>query len=118
MRIRPEIAFLATLLLLLGSVATAQEVAMLMAKQETAPVHLTQIRLVGANILSGAEVKNESNKRMLSYRVGWGNVSPTDIVLHQGDVVDAGKGVLPGASRRVPDQAIPENQRTPKVIFF
>ena len=118
MRTRSEIASLAALFLLLGSVAAAQEFAMFMAKQDTAPVHLTQIRLVRSNILSGAQLKNESNKRMISYRVGWGSVSPTDIVLHQGDAVDAAAGVMPGASRRVPDEAIPEDQRTRKVIFF
>jgi hypothetical protein len=110
--------FLAVAFLLLGCAVAVTEVAMVMATQRSAPAHLVQIALERPNVLKGARLNNGSGKAIASYRIGWANVYPNGIEIRRGGLVTVRRGIKPGDTYDVPDQAIPFNESAQSVIFL
>ena len=68
--------------------------------------------------MKAARLKNDSNKPIASYRIGWAYVRPNGIDLHKGALMSVPMGIKPGDIHDVSDQAVPFDERAQSVIFF
>ena len=114
-------AFLAVAFLLVGRAVAATEVPLIwIATQTTAPARLVRIALGHphqSKALLKAELKNEINSPIVSYRIGWANVHPKDIELREGALIRV-RGIKPGSVDDVSDQTVPFDASAERVIFF
>ncbi|SRR5216683_378696 len=109
---------LAVAFVLVGCAVAATRVAMVLAMQRTAPAYLVQTTHGYPNLLKAARLKNDSNKPIASYRIGWAYVRPNGIDLHKGALMSVPMGIKPGDIHDVSDQAVPFDERAQSVIFF
>ena len=119
---RPScIAFLAVAFILVGRAVVAIEGPLIWtATQTTAPAHLVRFALGRPHLsraLLKAELKNDSDSPIVSYRIGWANVHPKEIELRKGTLISV-RGIKPGSVDDVPDQTVPFDASAERVIFF
>jgi hypothetical protein len=110
-------AFLAVVFLLVGGAVAATEVAMVIAMQRTAPAHLVRVALGRPNLLT-AQLKNDSDNRIVSYRIGCANVRPNGIELRKGALISVRGRINPGDIHDVAGQAVSFDESAQSVIFF
>ena len=110
--------FLLAAFLVIGGAVAAAQVAMVMATQHTAPARLVRIALEQPNVLTGAQLRNDSGKPIASYRIGWANIYPNGLQLRRANLISVRKGVKPGDIQDVPSQAIGFDEGSQNVMFF
>jgi hypothetical protein len=103
---------------LVGCAVAASEVAMAFATQRTAPAHLVQITLEHPRLLKAARLKNDSDKLITSYRIGWANIRPNGIEMRQGTLTSVPRGINPGDVHVVSDQSVPFDESIQSIIFL
>ncbi len=91
---------------------------MLIASQETAPARLIQTTHGLSSLLTAADLKNCSEKQIVSYRIGWAYVRGNVVKFHTGSVMNVPAGIAPGSVYEVPDQAVTLDSGVEKIIFF
>jgi hypothetical protein len=69
---------------------------MTFAIQRTAPAHLVRVTLERPYVLKAARLKNDSDKLITSYRIGWAYIHPNRIEIRQGSLINAPGGIRPG----------------------
>jgi len=119
---RPScMAFLAVAFLLVGRAVAATEVPLIwIATQTTAPAHLVRIALGRPHLskaLLKAQLKNDSDSPIVSYRIGWANVHLKEIELRKGTLISV-REIKPGSVDDVSDQTVPFDASAERVIFF
>lgn len=114
----PRIALLMLTLNLLGYAVAASSVGMLIARQRGAPARLVQTTHGISDLLKSARLKNDSEKAIASYRIGWGYVHRKGIEFHIGVPTNVPPGIKAGAIQNVPDQAVPFDAGADGVVFF
>jgi hypothetical protein len=90
------------------------------ATQTTAPVHLVRIALGHPHLskaLLKAQLKNDSQSPIVSYRIGWTNVHAKEIKLRKGALIGIAK-INPGSTDDVSDQTVAFDASAERVIFF
>ena len=114
-------AFIAAALLLVGHAVPAAEAPLiLIATQTTAPAHLVRVALGHPHLSKAqlkAQLKNDSNSLIVSYRIGWANVHPKAIELRKGAIITV-RGIKPESVDDVSDQTVPFDASAERVIFF
>jgi hypothetical protein len=90
------------------------------ATQTTAPVHLVRIALGHPHLskaLLKAQLKNDSQSPIVSYRIGWTNVHAKEIKLRKGALIGIAK-INPGSTDDVSDQTVAFDASAERVIVF
>ena len=110
-------AFLAVVFLWVSGAVAATEVAMVVATQRTAPAHLVRVALGRPNLLT-TQLKNGSDNRIVSYRIGCASVRPNGIELHKGDLISVRGAIKPGDIHDVAGQAFSFDESAQSLIYF
>ena len=115
------IASLAVALTLVGCAVASNSAALQIARQGGAPATLfgpTKFTLGISDLLMTARLKNNSDKPIKSYRIGWAYVLRNGVQFHAGAELNVPAGIRPSETCEVPDQTIPLNLNAERVIFF
>ena len=112
------IGFPAVAFILVCCTVAAASVAMVIARQSGAPAHLVQTTHGLSDLLTAARLKNDSDKAIASYRIGWAYVRPNEIEFHIGVEMNVPPSIKPGTVHHVSDQNIAFDTRAEEVIFF
>jgi len=92
-------------------------VRLVIAQQEGRPGRLVQAAF-GSPLLAAAQIKNDSKKTILWYRVGWIDVHPDGTEFHKGELRNVSAGIRPGGTHSVTPQSGPPDVNAEQVIFF
>jgi len=92
-------------------------VTFVIAAQQGTPARLVQASF-GAIVFKAAQLKNDSKKTILSYRLGWSYVHPDGMEFHKGDLRTLPAGLRPGRTRIVAGEPVAVDPSTQQVILF
>lgn len=87
------------------------------APQKESPARLVQASF-GVPLLTDAKIKNDSNKTILSYRIGWSYVHDDRMEFHNSELRRVPNGIGPGRTQDVAGQDVPTDRDALQVIFF
>lgn len=115
-----RVAFLAVVLNLVCCAFAADSVGvgMLIARQRGAPARLVQTTHGISDLLKSARLRNDRDKAISSYRIGWAYVYPNEIKFNVGVPMNVSPSIKARTVHKVPDQAVPVDARANDVIFF
>jgi hypothetical protein len=91
---------------------------MLIAKQSETPVMLTSTTHTLTDALAAATLKNQGNKKIIGYRIGWATVVAGKPGFKAGPWMNLPAGIDPGTAVSVPAQSIAIDSHADRMIFY
>ena len=110
------VSILALFLTSLSATASSPGIALSMAKQDGAPVRMTQTLHGIPDLLQAASFENRSGKTITSYRIGWMTVRPDHVSFDRGSTMLV--AARPGEMVQVPSQGVSAKMDIEKIVFF